>query len=137
MSPFTFLVIEDDDVDFMSVQRAFKRIGIANPIKRAVDGVEALELLRDPANKGIFGDKLIILLDLNMPRMSGHEFLDAYSISKNVPVANIFVMTTSDSDQDIIDAHRHDIAGYLLKSDLIESLREALDGLRHKWVLVA
>lgn len=137
MSPFTFLIIEDDDVDVMSVKRAFKKIGVANPIQRAVDGVEALEILRNPDNKAAFDNRLIILLDLNMPRMSGLEFLETYSGSTDVPSANIFVMTTSDSDQDIIQAYKHNISGYLLKSDLVESLREALDNMEHKWMLVA
>ena len=137
MNPITFLVVEDDDVDMMSIERAFKDIGIVNPVKRAIDGAEAMEIITAAADDEGSKSELVILLDLNMPRMNGLEFLDAYYSQAEIPKTSVFVLTTSDTDDDIIDAHKHNISGYLLKSDLLESLREAILGLERKWMLVA
>jgi len=79
----------------------------------------------------------IILLDLNMPRMGGHDFLNKLHQVDDCPPCKIFVMTTSDSDKDIVDAHKYGIEGYILKSDLVGSLREALEDLDQKWALIA
>lgn len=137
MTPITFLVVEDDDVDMMAIERAFKDIGIVNPIKRAVDGQVAWDIVTEASQDDTTEQEFIILLDLNMPRMSGHEFLDKYFDNKDHPKINIFVLTTSDRDDDIIGVHKHAISGYLLKSDLVDSLREAIDGLERKWMLIS
>jgi len=136
MTPLTLLAVEDDDVDLMSLKRALKEIRLVNPVIRAVDGVEAWNHFFDAEDKPLDEFPDIILLDLNMPRMNGHDFLKKFHSVENRPACKIFVMTTSDSDQDIVDAHQYEIAGYLLKSDLVESLREALDELNHSWALI-
>lgn len=137
MSPLKILAVEDDDVDLMSLQRSLKKIRLVNPVERAVDGVEAWDHFFDAEDKPRPDCAEIVLLDLNMPRMSGHDFLKKFHEADNRPPCKIFVMTTSDSDQDIVDAHQYEIAGYLLKSDLVESLREALEDLDHNWALIA
>jgi len=137
MTPLTILAVEDDDVDLMSLQRALREIRLVNPVKRAIDGVEAWDHFFDDGDKPREDCADIVLLDLNMPRMSGHDFLKKFHEIDNRPACKIFVMTTSDSDQDIVGAHQYDIAGYLLKSDLVESLREALEDLEQKWALIA
>jgi len=137
MTPITFLVVEDDDVDMMSIQRAFKEIGIVNPIKRAVDGQEAWDIVSEASQDKTAEHEFIILLDLNMPRMNGLEFLDKFSANQDFAKTSIFVLTTSDTDDDIIGAHKHGISGYLLKSDLVDSMREAITGLERNWMLVS
>jgi len=137
MTPITFLVVEDDDVDMMSIERALKEIGIVNPIKRAVDGQEAWDIVTEASQDKSTEHEFIILLDLNMPRMNGLEFLDKYFANPDFPKTSIFVLTTSDADGDIIGAHEHGISGYLLKSDLVDSVREAITGLERKWMLIA
>lgn len=137
MKPLTILAVEDDDVDLMSLQRALRSLKLVNPVIRAVDGVEAWEHFFDAQGKVRADCAEIVLLDLNMPRMSGHDFLKKFHESDVRPTCRIFVMTTSDADQDIVDAHKYDIAGYLLKSDIVESLREALEDLDQKWALIA
>ena len=137
MKPLTILAAEDDDVDMMSLKRALRDIGLVNPVVQAIDGVVAWGHLFDADDKPLEDAPEIILLDLNMPRMSGHDFLKKFHEVEARPPCKIFVMTTSDSDEDIVDAHKYDITGYLLKADLVESLREALDDLDHKWALIS
>ncbi len=136
MTPLNILVVEDDDVDMMSVERAFKDLRLYNSLERAKDGQEAWDRLVSPDNELRENTPDIILLDLNMPKMSGAELLKKFSSSNLELNSKVFVLTTSDTDQDIINAHKYDISGYLLKSDLLESLRETLETLDEKWMLV-
>lgn len=136
MTPLNILVVEDDDVDMMSVERAFRELRLLNPLDRAIDGQEAWDRLMTAENTLRDDIPDIILLDLNMPRMGGADLLKKLSSLDIKLESKIFVLTTSDSDQDIINAHKYDISGYLLKSDLVEGLRETLENLDEKWMLV-
>lgn len=136
MTPLNILVVEDDDVDMMSVERAFRTLRLQNPLERAKDGQEAWDRLVTGDNELRSDTPDMILLDLNMPKMSGSELLKKLSALQMKLSSKVYVLTTSDTDQDIIDAHKYDISGYLLKSDLLESLRETLEGLEEKWMLV-
>lgn len=136
MTPIRFLAVEDDDVDMTGIERAFRKIGLVNSVDRAVDGIEAWDKIVD--DSGHIRDECphIILLDLNMPRMTGHEFLKKFNTLSPAPACDIFVLTTSDTDRDIIEAYKYGVTGYLLKSDLLGSLQEAIQGLEKKWMLV-
>lgn len=105
------LLVEDDEVDVLTVQRALRDLKVANPLKVAGNGEEALEVLRDPAQPR----PAIILLDLNMPRMGGLEFLRnarADGSARGVPVV---VLTTSRQDKDIFAGFDLNVAGYMVK----------------------
>jgi CheY-like chemotaxis protein len=114
--PISILLIEDDDIDAEAIQRAFKKQKIANPITRAVDGVEALELLRGEDKERTLNSPYIILLDINMPRMNGHEFLKELRADKALHGCVVFVLTTSDADRDVDQAYSQNVAGYIIKS---------------------
>lgn len=109
------ILIEDDEVDRESVMRSFRRNKIANPIVTAVDGVEGLEVLRGQGREPVQRPYLI-LLDLNMPRMSGLEFLKELRADEKLRDSIVFVLTTSDDDRDIVAAYEQNVAGYILKS---------------------
>ncbi len=105
------LLVEDDRVDVMTIKRALKEIRVTNRLDIAGDGMEALEFLRDPENEM----PCIILLDLNMPRMNGVEFLEMVKqdeILKKIPVV---VLTTSTEEQDKVDSFSLGVAGYMVK----------------------
>ena len=122
----TFLIIDDDDVDYMAIKRALKQLKIKNPIVRARDGFEGISLLHTESGSTDLASSCIVLLDLNMPKMGGMEFLEnlrSHEDTKNTPV---YITTTSTSDQDIRQAYKYNITQYLVKSDLLESLREAM-----------
>jgi CheY-like chemotaxis protein len=105
------LLVEDDSIDAMTVQRAFRDLKVTNPLKRTTNGEEALTYLRDPAN-----DKpCLILLDLNMPRMNGIEFLGVAKVDSSLKEIPVIVLTTSSEERDIVESYRLSVAGYIIK----------------------
>lgn len=135
MRPLNFLAVEDDEVDMMSIIRAFKSLNIGNTISRAVDGLAAWDILsnKKQIDETRFPD--VILLDLNMPRMNGIELLKKLSTLANRQDFKIYVLTTSDSTQDINNTHEYGISGYILKKDLLGGLREAFSHLDQRRIV--
>jgi len=130
------LLIEDDLVDVMAVKRAFRDLKIANPLHEARDGVEALELLRGTNGRVPLPKPYVILLDLNMPRMSGIEFLKELRHDPALKASIVFVMTTSDAEEDRVGAYDLNIAGYVLKHSPGHSFLDAIAMLEHYWRIV-
>ncbi len=114
--PLNILLVEDDDVAAESVRRSLKQTGVPFPVVWVEDGVAALEVLRglDPARR--VRRPLVTLLDLNMPRMNGFEFLQALRADPALRDEVVFVLTTSDADTDRTRAYHEQIAGYMVKS---------------------
>jgi CheY-like chemotaxis protein len=127
------LLIEDDQVDVMNVQRAFAKNRIANPLFVAGDGLEAMEMLK--AGK-VPRERRIILLDLNMPRMNGIEFLKALRADPELMLTPVVVLTTSDDERDKINAYNLNVAGYLLKPVTFINFVEVMAALNKYWTLV-
>jgi len=125
-------LIEDDDIDATSLKRALHKLKLLNPIYRARDGLEALEILRS----GGIPSPYVILLDLNMPRMSGLEFLEEIRSDPMLTQAIVFVLTTSKSDEDILAAYREHVAGYLLKQRMDNDFLQVVGLLDHYWRIV-
>lgn len=128
----TILLVEDDDVDAMSVKRAFKKLKIGNPIIRAKDGIVALDMLKENSISKPF----LILLDLNMPRMGGLEFLAELRNDEYLKNSVVFVLTTSKDDEDKFAAYAKNIAGYVLKERLQHGFDELVKLLDHYWRIV-
>lgn len=110
----SFLIVDDDDVDRMGLKRALRHCEIDCTIVEAHDGIEALDMLREP---GRLSEPFIILLDLNMPRMTGIEFLGELRSDPLLRSSIVFVLTTSSDERDRVAAYRHNIAGYIVKRD--------------------
>lgn len=136
MSEVTFLIVEDDDIDAELVARAFKKLKIANPVMRARDGVEALDILRGSNGVQQIKAPYLILLDINMPRMSGLEFLGEVRSDPELRRSVIFMLTTSDDERDILRAYEQNIAGYVIKDNAHSSFNSALLMLDHYWRVV-
>jgi CheY-like chemotaxis protein len=130
------LLIEDDSVDVMNVQRAFKKNNITNPLHIAFNGVEALNMLRGTNGKPRLNPQpRIILLDINMPKMNGLEFLRELRNDPDLRSISVFVMTTSNDDQDKIEAYKLNVAGYILKPLSFEKFVNAVSILNSYWKL--
>jgi CheY-like chemotaxis protein len=127
------LLVEDDEVDVMNVRRAFERNNVSNPLFVAGNGLEALEMLR---GNEIPKERRLILLDLNMPKMNGIEFLQALRADPELASLPVVVLTTSNDDQDKIDAYNFNVAGYLLKPVTFSNFCERMTTLNKYWTLV-
>lgn len=132
----TFLVVEDDDLDYKILQRAFRNLKITNPVRRAHDGIEALDILKGRAGQEKIHLPYLILLDLKMPRMNGLEFLDALRADPELHKDIVFVLTTSNAESDIDEAYKLHIAGYIRKGDPEEGFEEAIRMIDHYWKVV-
>lgn len=132
----TFLLIEDDDVDLMGMQRVFKQLKIANPIVVARNGLEGLAALRGEDGFDKVEKPYIILLDLNMPKMNGIEFLDEIRKDPMLRTAVVFVLTTSSHDQDRLSAYERHVAGYVVKAKPLESFSDAMNMIDRYWRVV-
>jgi len=132
----TILLVDDDLVDVMAVKRSFQELKIANPVIEALDGVEALERLRGENGYEKVPNPCLILLDLNMPRMTGIEFLEALRSDALLRRDVVFVMTTSAAEEDLLRAYELNVAGYVLKHRCGESFVDALAMLEHYWRVV-
>ncbi len=105
------LLVEDDKVDVMSVQRAFMAIHVTNRLEVVNNGEEALSYLRNSANRR----PCIILLDLNMPKMNGIEFLKVKKQDEMMRSIPTVVLTTSREEQDKVNSFNLGVAGYMIK----------------------
>ena len=127
------LLVDDDDIDVMTVQRAFRKNNIANQLNVAGDGIQALDMLRSGQ---IPAEHRIILLDINMPRMDGIEFLRELRADPALASTTVVVLTTSNEDRDRIHAYELNVAGYLLKPVTFASFVESMAMLDKYWTLM-
>lgn len=108
----TLFVIDDDELDVMALKRALRKQQLTPPLAEAFDGQQALDMLADDEVESPF----VILLDLNMPRMSGLEFLERLRQHPQYSNTCVFVMTTSDAEADVEQAQKFGVGGYFQKS---------------------
>ena len=131
--PLHILLVEDDQIDQMNIRRAFERNTIMNPLYVAENGIEALEMLRDGR---VPDERRLILLDLNMPKMNGIEFLKSLRADDKLSHTPVVVLTTSNDEQDKVNAYDLNVAGYLLKPVTFTSFVELTAALNKYWTLV-
>ena len=131
--PLNVLLVEDDEVDVLNVRRAFEKNHITNPLVVAGNGLEALDKLRGgKIPKG----RRLVLLDLNMPRMNGIEFLRELRSDRDLSATPVVVLTTSNDERDKIDAYKLNVAGYLVKPVTFSAFAELMVALNKYWTLV-
>ena len=125
------LLIEDDSIDALTIQRAFNDIGVGNPLIHVNNGEQALNYLSDPAKKKPY----FILLDLNMPKMNGHEFLRAIKDNEELKQIPVVVLTTSKDKADISKSFELNVAGYLVKTFEYDKFVEIMRAVQRYWKL--
>lgn len=130
-----FLIVDDNDLDVEKITRSFDKLRIANPITRATNGEEALDMLLGNNGHEKLPGPHLILLDINMPRMNGMEFLEEIRRIKGHKRTPVFVITTSDRLADVEEAYRHDVCGYIVKPIALQQIFETLSTLDLYWNL--
>jgi len=134
-TPVNILLVEDDKIDAKAFLRAMTKLRITNPVTVARDGVEAWELLKGYGEMQFERPNLVIL-DINMPRMNGLELLRKIREDAELRNLIVFVLTTSNDDQDKFEAYDLNVAGYMLKSDLGGSFIGAVNLVDQYWRVV-
>jgi CheY-like chemotaxis protein len=125
------LLVEDDTIDAMTVRRAFRDLKLTNPLAHATNGEEALAYLRNQENDR----PCVILLDLNMPRMNGVEFMRVVKVDPALKKIPIVVLTTSRDDRDIIESYKLSAAGYIIKPVDYKKFVEAIRTVDFYWTI--
>ncbi|MGA2322657.1 MAG: response regulator [Sedimentisphaerales bacterium] len=125
------LLLEDDTVDAMTVKRALKDLHVSNPLVRVTNGEEALVYLRDDIKE----KPCLILLDLNMPKMNGIEFLRVAKVEEKIKRIPAVVLTTSKDDQDRFKTFQLSVAGFVVKPVDYVKFVEAMRIVNLYWTL--
>ena len=125
------LLIEDDIIDAMTVKRALKELKVSNPVIRVENGEKAIAYLKDKNNVR----PTIILLDLNMPKMNGLEFLKIIKADPRFNFIPVIVLTTSGDEKDKIETFKHSIAGYMIKPVDYNQFVETIRTIERYWTL--
>ena len=114
--PVTILLVEDDDVDALTVERSLQQTKITNKLIRAHDGVEALEILRGTHPSLRLEAPYLLLVDIRMPRLDGIGLISEIRKDPQLTRTVVFVLTTSDADRDKLAAYNEHVAGYIVKT---------------------
>lgn len=131
------LLVDDDEIDRMAVIRGFYKANIPSEIEVARDGVEGLSVLRGEHDDRGLKPPYLVLLDLNMPRLDGIGFLEEVRQDKDLRRNVIFILTTSDSDEDKVAAYERLVAGYIVKRTCGRDFQDLIKMLDTYWRVVA
>jgi CheY-like chemotaxis protein len=124
------MLVEDDDVDALTTKRALREIKVTNELIHKLDGEDGLQYLKNDNTK-----PCVILLDLNMPRMNGFEFLREIKKDENLKKIPVIVLTTSDTDQNILESYELGVAGYITKPVDYRQFVETIKTVDMYWTL--
>jgi CheY-like chemotaxis protein len=130
--PVNVLLVDDDDLDVENVRRAFRKASISSPLWVASDGEEALRMLRGAEYPS---ERRLLLLDLNLPRISGIELLREIRKDPKLQSLTVVVLTTSNEERDRADAYRLNVAGYLVKPVAFGSFVEVMAAMHQYFAL--
>ena len=132
----SILLVDDDEVDVMNVQRAFNKHRIKRTLHVAENGLRALQMLRGEENEKLAPQPQIVLTDINMPRMNGIEFIRELRADPDLKNMSVFVMTTSSDDKDRKAAYELNVAGYILKPVEPDKFMASIQILDNYWSLI-
>lgn len=127
------LLVEDDRVDIMTVQRAMKKIDVSNPLYVARTGVEALGMLRGDGYPKIEPTPSLILLDLNLPKMGGIEFLKELRADPLLQTLQVKVLTSSNEPSDRAAAFEYEVDDYIVKPHSFSEFSHAMSIILADW----
>jgi CheY-like chemotaxis protein len=129
-SEVTLLLVEDDEVDATTVVRGLLQADIRNPLVRARDGIEAMDIMLGANGKQKLKAPFLLLVDIRMPRLDGLALVRRIRSNPALQRTIIFILTTSDNDRDRAAAYDAHVAGYIVKSnapDQYHALARMLD----------
>ncbi len=135
--PIKILLVEDNEGDAILTKLAFEKANIPVHVTIVIDGVEAMEYLR---GKGEFSNAEkpdIILMDINMPRMSGKEALIEIKKDEDLKVIPVIMLTSSEAYMDILESYKHYANAYIVKPVTNEKFVEAAQTIEDFWLKIS
>ena len=137
LAPLTILLVEDDLADQKLIRTSLRNQRIANDLQVANSAEEALTFLRsccEDRNGTTRPD--LILLDLNMPGMGGKEFLKQIKGDESIKEIPVVILTTSNSESDIVDSYRLQAAGYVHKPVTLDGFKQVMGEIKGYWFVL-
>lgn len=129
------LLVEDDHIEQKSFLRAMKKLGLSNPVTVAKDGVEGWEILKGLDGQTPLPRPNLLVIDINMPRMNGPELVERIREDAALHDSIVFMLTTSNDEEDKIEAFGLNVAGYMLKADVGDNFVRAVELLNRYWTV--
>lgn len=129
----TFLLVEDDDIHAHLIERSLDKARVANEVHRVEDGAKALEFLRQQGEYADSPRPDVVLLDLKLPKVDGHEVLAAIKEDADLHAIPVVVMTTSAAETDRAKAYKHHANSYLVKPVDFDKFRQLVNDLSLYW----
>ncbi|WP_373352712.1 response regulator [Pseudoroseicyclus sp. CXY001] len=127
MPAATILIVDDDPVCVMAVERTLKRMALPNPVVSARSAPEALDMLAGTNGRERLRRPVLILLDISMVPMSGIDMLDELRADPDLHSTVVFMLSSSDAPKDVEAAHARNVAGYLMKGASPEEFRQTME----------
>jgi CheY-like chemotaxis protein len=135
--PVVILLVEDDPADQKLIKKSMLNQKIDNELIIVETGEDALEYLaHSKSNEAGYPTPDLILLDLNMPGMGGREFLRRLKADDTLDIIPVVILTTSDSEQDILETHKLQAGGYIKKPPTLNGFREVFSQLQEYWFVI-
>ena len=136
VTPIEILLIDDDESDVFLTKRAFNKAKMLNNVQVARDGEDALAMLRREGLHKNAKRPDLILLDLNMPRMNGHEFLEIVKADDDLKSVPVIVMTMSQSEADMMRSYQSHASSYISKPIELEQFMKVMQTIQNYWFAV-
>jgi len=137
LEPISILLVEDDPADQKLIRASLKQQRLANDLHIVSSGEEGIDFLQrrgDYRGRGAQPD--LILLDLNMPGMGGKEFLRRIKDDEGLKQIPVVILTTSDSERDIIESYKLQASGYVSKPVTLDEFKEVMRKIKEYWFVI-
>lgn len=128
------LLVEDNEGDIVLTLEALKEAKVSNGIEVIRDGEEALQYLRKEGRFKKAETPDLILLDINLPRLGGKEVLAEIKKDKDLMIMPVVMLTTSDSEKDILESYQHHTNSYITKPPDFEKFKQVVQMIKDFWI---
>jgi len=137
LEPISILLVEDDPADQKLIRASLKQQRLANDLHIVSSGEEGIDFLQRRGDySGRAAQPNLILLDLNMPGMGGKEFLRRIKNDEDLKQIPVVILTTSDSERDIIESYKLQASGYVSKPVTLDEFKEVMRRIKEYWFVI-
>lgn len=136
MHPLAILLVEDDPADQKLIKMSLREQKVANDVHAVASGEEGFDFLHRTGEYATAPRPDLILLDLNMPGMGGKEFLRRLKLEEDLKQIPVIILTTSDSERDIIDSYKLQASGYVHKPVSLDEFKQVMQKIEAYWFVL-